>query len=106
MSEDRRQEDRRKGIERRQGDRRQNDRRAKPQEEKGFSVSLPLFITIMAVVAIVFITAILIMVCRYEKAIKNLENQNPGEVTELVLPSGNMDTLDASNITDDSESVE
>lgn len=99
MSEDRRQEDRRKGIERRQGDRRQ-------KEDKSIKMSLPLFITIIAIVAVVFITTLLIMVCRYEKLIKNLEENSTGDVTELVLPTDNIDSFDVSNLASNLESSE
>lgn len=101
MSEDRRQEDRRKGVERRQGDRRQGDRRQKEKEDKAISMSLPLFITVIAIVAIVFITTLLIMVCCYEKLIKNLKEEDTGDVTEIVLPTENIDSFDVTNLTND-----
>lgn len=106
MSEDRRQDDRRQGTERRQGDRRQGDRRQR-EKENGVSISLPLFITVIAVTAVVFITSLFIVICRYEKVVKKLEeNEDTGDVSELVLPSGNIESIDLSNLTNNSGTSE
>ena len=93
MAEDRRQKDRRVGEkDRRKGDRRDANGR------KILTMTLPTFVTIIAVIAIIFVTAAAFMAVYYEKKLDETEAKNDHN-SQLQYPvDDNIESIDISNL--------
>ena len=93
MAEDRRQNDRRVGEkDRRKGDRRDSNGR------KTLVMTLPTFVTIISVIAIIFVTAAAFMAVYYEKRLDEVENST----SQLQYPNNDTtEYIDISNLLSD-----
>lgn len=92
MAEDRRQNDRRVGEkDRRKGDRRDANGR------KILTMTLPTFVTLIAVIAIIFVTTAAFMAVYYEKKLDEAEVKNDPN-SQLQYPIDNTEYIDISNL--------
>lgn len=92
MAEDRRQNDRRVGEkDRRKGDRRDANGR------KILTMTLPTFVTVIAVIAIIFVTTAAFMAVYYEKRLDEAEVKNDSD-SQLQYPIDNTEYIDISNL--------
>lgn len=92
MAEDRRQNDRRVG----EKDRRKGDRRD-ANGKKILTMTLPTFVTVIAVIAIIFVTAAAFMAVYYEKRLDEAEVKNDPN-SQLQYPIDNTEYIDISNL--------